>query len=170
MRFTLREMGPVRGVGQLLRLNQKKGFDCQSCAWPSPDEHRHMAEFCENGVKAVADEATTRRITREFFAAAFRRGTRRAIGPLARAPGPPDRADGPAPGRDPLRADHLGGRLYPRWRRSCTRWLRRTRRRSTPRAARATKPPFCTSFLSASSAPTTCPIARTCATNRAASR
>jgi molybdopterin-dependent oxidoreductase alpha subunit len=68
MRFTFREMGPVRGVDQLLRLNQKKGFDCQSCAWPSPDEDRHVAEFCENGVKAVADEATTKRITREFFA------------------------------------------------------------------------------------------------------
>jgi molybdopterin-dependent oxidoreductase alpha subunit len=68
MRFTLREMGAVRGINQLLHLNQKKGFDCQSCAWPSPDEHRQVAEFCENGAKAVADEATTRRITREFFA------------------------------------------------------------------------------------------------------
>jgi len=68
MRFMLREMGPFRGTNQLLRLNQKKGFDCQSCAWPSPDEDRHMAEFCENGVKAVSDEATIRRITRDFFA------------------------------------------------------------------------------------------------------
>jgi molybdopterin-dependent oxidoreductase alpha subunit len=68
MLFTLREMGPIRGVDQLLRLNQKKGFDCQSCAWPSPDSERNLAEFCENGVKAVADEATTKRITREFFA------------------------------------------------------------------------------------------------------
>ena len=68
MRFTMREMGALRGLNQLLHLNQKKGFDCQSCAWPSPDEDRHMAEFCENGVKAVADEATTKRITREFFA------------------------------------------------------------------------------------------------------
>ena len=69
VRFTMKEMGAVRGVGQLLRLNQKKGFDCQSCAWPSPDDERHFAEFCENGVKAVSDEATTKRITREFFAA-----------------------------------------------------------------------------------------------------
>jgi molybdopterin-dependent oxidoreductase alpha subunit len=68
MRFMLREMGPLRGLNQMLRLNQKKGFDCQSCAWPSPDEGRHMAEFCENGIKAISDEATTRRITREFFA------------------------------------------------------------------------------------------------------
>ena len=68
MRFTLNEMGAIRGVRQLLKLNQKKGFDCQSCAWPSPDDDRNMAEFCENGVKAVADEATTKRITRDFFA------------------------------------------------------------------------------------------------------
>jgi molybdopterin-dependent oxidoreductase alpha subunit len=68
LRFSIREMGAVRGINQLLHLNQKKGFDCQSCAWPSPDEDRHVAEFCENGVKAVSDEATTKRITREFFA------------------------------------------------------------------------------------------------------
>src|SRR5580658_2558261 len=62
------EMGLVRGARTLLALNQKKGFDCQSCAWPSPDEHRSTFEFCENGAKAVADEATTKRITPEFFA------------------------------------------------------------------------------------------------------
>jgi molybdopterin-dependent oxidoreductase alpha subunit len=68
MRYSFGEMGVVRGIGQLLRLNQKTGFDCQSCAWPSPDEHRSVAEFCENGVKAVSDEATTKRIDRAFFA------------------------------------------------------------------------------------------------------
>jgi molybdopterin-dependent oxidoreductase alpha subunit len=62
------EMGLVRGARALLALNQKDGFDCQSCAWPNPDEHRNMFEFCENGAKAVADEATTHRITAEFFA------------------------------------------------------------------------------------------------------
>jgi len=65
--ITSHEMGLVRGAKLLLRVNQVDGFDCQSCAWPSPDEDRHVAEFCENGVKAVADEATTARITREFF-------------------------------------------------------------------------------------------------------
>ncbi|MDB6153680.1 MAG: hypothetical protein JWL90_2133, partial [Chthoniobacteraceae bacterium] len=69
MRFTLREMGLVRGVRMLLEVNQKAGFDCQSCAWPSPDKERHVAEFCENGAKAVADEATTKRLTSEFFRA-----------------------------------------------------------------------------------------------------
>ncbi len=61
------EMGVVRGTRMLLEVNKKDGFDCQSCAWPSPDGDRHVAEFCENGAKAVADEATTKRITREFF-------------------------------------------------------------------------------------------------------
>ncbi len=67
MRVTLREMGPVRGLRTLLALNKKTGFICQSCAWPSPDEHRSVAEFCENGAKAVADEATTKRLTEDFF-------------------------------------------------------------------------------------------------------
>ncbi len=51
----------------LLKVNKKDGFDCQSCAWPSPDEHRQVAEFCENGAKAIADEGTTKRVTPEFF-------------------------------------------------------------------------------------------------------
>ena len=63
------EMGVARGVRALLAVNQADGFDCQSCAWPSPDADRHMFEFCENGAKAVADEATPKRIGREFFAA-----------------------------------------------------------------------------------------------------
>lgn len=59
--------GPARAVRLLLQVNQKDGFDCQSCAWPSPDGDRHVAEFCENGAKAVADEATDRRVTPDFF-------------------------------------------------------------------------------------------------------
>ncbi len=62
-----REMGIVRGARTLLRLNQKDGFDCPGCAWPDPDGERSHAEFCENGAKAVAEEATTRRVTPEFF-------------------------------------------------------------------------------------------------------
>src|SRR3954453_11661673 len=67
VRFGLREMGPIRALKTLLSVNKKKGFDCQSCAWPSPDHDRKVAEFCENGAKAIADEATTRRLTAEFF-------------------------------------------------------------------------------------------------------
>ncbi|MBL9200123.1 MAG: FdhF/YdeP family oxidoreductase [Opitutaceae bacterium] len=62
-------MGVARGVRALLDVNQADGFDCQSCAWPSPDRDRHTFEFCENGAKAVADEATPLKIGREFFAA-----------------------------------------------------------------------------------------------------
>jgi molybdopterin-dependent oxidoreductase alpha subunit len=68
MRMAQREMGAARSARTLLRVNQKDGFDCPGCAWPE-GAHRSPAEFCENGAKAVAEEATTRRITREFFAA-----------------------------------------------------------------------------------------------------
>ncbi|RAG80420.1 hypothetical protein DN069_38265 [Streptacidiphilus pinicola] len=61
------QMGLPRAVGTLLKLNQPDGFDCPGCAWPEPD-HTHTAEFCENGAKAVAEEATLRRIGPEFFA------------------------------------------------------------------------------------------------------
>ncbi|WP_217197614.1 FdhF/YdeP family oxidoreductase [Streptomyces buecherae] len=63
-----RQMGVRRTALTLLKVNQKDGFDCPGCAWPEPDK-RHTAEFCENGAKAVAEEATLRRVTPEFFAA-----------------------------------------------------------------------------------------------------
>lgn len=66
--LTFGQMGAVRGAKLLLEVNQKDGFDCQSCAWPSPDGERHTFEFCENGVKAVADEAMKARLDRAFFA------------------------------------------------------------------------------------------------------
>lgn len=62
------EMGPVRSAEAFVKINQVTGFDCQSCAWPSPDKHRKIFEFCENGAKAAADEATKKRVTRDFFA------------------------------------------------------------------------------------------------------
>ncbi|MFO1447546.1 MAG: FdhF/YdeP family oxidoreductase [Opitutaceae bacterium] len=65
---TLGLAGVMAGTKALLKVNQLDGFDCQSCAWPSPDADRHVFEFCENGAKAVADEATTRHIGRAFFA------------------------------------------------------------------------------------------------------
>ncbi|TDQ46363.1 FdhF/YdeP family oxidoreductase [Actinorugispora endophytica] len=61
------QAGARRGMLTLLDVNQKKGFDCPGCAWPEPG-HRHPAEFCENGAKAVAEEATRRTVTPEFFA------------------------------------------------------------------------------------------------------
>jgi molybdopterin-dependent oxidoreductase alpha subunit len=67
LRFTIRETGLTRGIGDWLKVNKKDGFDCQSCAWPSPDDHRHVFEFCENGVKALTSEATKKKITPDFF-------------------------------------------------------------------------------------------------------
>jgi molybdopterin-dependent oxidoreductase alpha subunit len=61
------EMGLVRGVRTLLQVNQTGGVDCPGCAWPEPDRKRSHFEFCENGAKHVADEATTKRVTPEFF-------------------------------------------------------------------------------------------------------
>ncbi|MBF6023788.1 FdhF/YdeP family oxidoreductase [Lysobacter niastensis] len=57
----------LKGAGTLLRANQPSGFDCPGCAWPDRNPHSTF-EFCENGVKAVANEATSKRVTREFFA------------------------------------------------------------------------------------------------------
>lgn len=59
--------GSVRGTSALIQLNQKRGFDCPSCAWPDPDDHRAKAEFCENGAKAVASEVTRKTIGAAFF-------------------------------------------------------------------------------------------------------
>ncbi len=69
MKRTVEQMGVLRTAQTLLKLNQVDGFDCQGCAWPDPDpEHRHTAEFCENGAKAVTEEATLRHLDRRFFA------------------------------------------------------------------------------------------------------
>ncbi|HXM46981.1 MAG TPA: FdhF/YdeP family oxidoreductase [Pyrinomonadaceae bacterium] len=66
-KYTFKEMGAMRGTRTLLQLNQKHGIDCPGCAWPEPDGERSHFEFCEEGAKHVADEATTKRVTPEFF-------------------------------------------------------------------------------------------------------
>lgn len=68
MRFIAKEAGFWRGNQLLLRLNQKHGVDCPSCAWPDPDGERSRFEYCENGAKAIAWETTRRRVDRDFFA------------------------------------------------------------------------------------------------------
>src|ERR1700744_1494337 len=65
--FTFEQMSPVGGVKAWLKVNKKDGFDCQSCAWTSPDGKRHMFEVCENGSKAFASEGTKKRATAYFF-------------------------------------------------------------------------------------------------------
>lgn len=64
--YTAKTAGLVRGTRALLRVNQVDGFDCPGCAWPEP-QHRAIAEFCENGARAVAHEADRRRVDAAFF-------------------------------------------------------------------------------------------------------
>ena len=99
---------PVRTAAALARLNQRHGFDCPGCAWPEEHGGRKLAEFCENGAKAVAEEATKRVVTPEFFA-------RHSVAELAAKPeywlspaGPAHPPDGAARRRRPLPADRAG--------------------------------------------------------------
>ena len=57
----------LKGAKTLLSANQPDGFDCPGCAWPDRN-HASSFEFCENGAKAVAAEATSRRVGAAFFA------------------------------------------------------------------------------------------------------
>ncbi|MEN8966668.1 MAG: FdhF/YdeP family oxidoreductase [Polaribacter sp.] len=62
------EVGVVKGIKLLKNLNQYDGFDCPGCAWPDPDAKRaFLAEYCENGAKAVAEEATKNKVSPLFF-------------------------------------------------------------------------------------------------------
>ncbi len=62
------KMGVSRASNGLANINQFDGFDCQSCAWADDPRERKHAEFCENGAKALADEATNKLLTADFFA------------------------------------------------------------------------------------------------------
>ncbi|NNL00994.1 MAG: FdhF/YdeP family oxidoreductase [Eudoraea sp.] len=68
MKHSFKEMGVFRAMSTLLHMNQKDGFDCPSCAWPDPEKPSRLGEYCENGAKALADEATNSTIGAEFFA------------------------------------------------------------------------------------------------------
>ena len=57
----------LKGAKTMLSANQPDGFDCPGCAWPDRN-HASTFEFCENGVKAVAAEATARRAGPDLFA------------------------------------------------------------------------------------------------------
>ncbi|GEM69973.1 hypothetical protein SMI01S_35790 [Sphingobacterium mizutaii NBRC 14946 = DSM 11724] len=62
------EKAVVRAGRALFKMNQMDGFDCPSCAWPDPDDERSvLGEYCENGAKALAEEATSKRVTPQFF-------------------------------------------------------------------------------------------------------
>ena len=65
----IKEAGLIRGLKALKHLNQKDGYDCPGCAWPDPDDERSsIGEYCENGVRAAAEEATDKILTSDFFA------------------------------------------------------------------------------------------------------
>jgi molybdopterin-dependent oxidoreductase alpha subunit len=66
VKYSLKQTSVRRTALTLLNVNQTKGFDCPGCAWPEPG-HRHRQEYCENGAKHVNDEATSARVTADFF-------------------------------------------------------------------------------------------------------
>jgi molybdopterin-dependent oxidoreductase alpha subunit len=68
LRHSFKEMGIVRSMHTLSQMNQEDGFRCPSCAWPVPEHPSKIGEYCENGAKALADEATRKHIGAEFFA------------------------------------------------------------------------------------------------------
>ena len=67
MKYGLTNMGVINSITKLSKVNDFHGFDCPGCAWPDPDDHRSFAEFCENGAKAVSDEATKSRVDTNFW-------------------------------------------------------------------------------------------------------
>ena len=67
LEHAMKEMGLKKSIETLSKLNQKDGFDCPGCAWPDPEKRSSLGEFCENGVKAIAEEATNKRVDPEFF-------------------------------------------------------------------------------------------------------
>ena len=68
IKHTREETGFFRGMKLLRQANQTDGFDCPGCAWPDPEDRSVLGEYCENGAKAVAEEATLKRVTADFFA------------------------------------------------------------------------------------------------------
>jgi len=69
LRHISEEMGVWQGIKVLNKMNKKDGFDCPGCAWPDPDGKRSvLGEYCENGAKAIAEEATKKRVDPAFFA------------------------------------------------------------------------------------------------------
>jgi anaerobic selenocysteine-containing dehydrogenase len=160
-------MGVARGVRTLLRLNQQGGFDCPGCAWPEPRTERSLFEFCENGVKHVADEATPLRADAELFAA-------HAVDRLAEQSDEWLNAQGRL--TEPMVLREGATHYEPiSWDDAFALIALELRKMPSPNAgvfytSGATKRRSSTSSSRASSGPTTCRTARTCATSRAARR
>jgi len=64
----LKYMSPADAWKAAFALNQKGGIVCPGCAWPDPDDERSsLGEYCENGIKAIAEEAQNKKIAAKFF-------------------------------------------------------------------------------------------------------
>ena len=66
-KHSIPNMGVIKSLTTLSKVNKFSGFDCPGCAWPDPDDKRSFAEFCENGAKSIADEATKKRANSKFW-------------------------------------------------------------------------------------------------------
>jgi len=62
-----KELGLFQGLRIMAKVNQKGGIDCPGCAWPDPAHRSKLGEYCENGAKAIAEEATSARVSPDFF-------------------------------------------------------------------------------------------------------
>ena len=67
LKHAFKEMGVVKSLTGLAQMNQKEGFDCPGCAWPDPEKPSKVGEYCENGAKALAEEATNKKVDADFF-------------------------------------------------------------------------------------------------------
>jgi len=67
LNHVFRAMPFGRAIKTLFKLNQKHGIDCPSCAWPDSPHRSPIAAYCESGAKAIAEEATTLKVTPVFF-------------------------------------------------------------------------------------------------------
>ena len=168
MRDAVNQMGVKRSARDAAAAEPEEAASTARAARGPRTDKRHIAEFCENGAKAVAEEATLRRISAGVLRRALRRraGERERL--LARAAGPADPRRCCLDARAPThyRPIELGRRVRRDRRRAASALAPPTRPSSTPRAAPATRRRSSISCSSAPSAPTTCRTARTCATSR----
>ena len=67
IRHLSEEIGLFEGLKLMTKVNQKDGLDCPGCAWPDPEQRSKLFEYCENGAKAIAEEATKKRVDPAFF-------------------------------------------------------------------------------------------------------
>jgi hypothetical protein len=144
----------IKGGVMLHSMNQPDGFDCPGCAWPDP-KHTSSFEFCENGAKALAFEATNRRVTPEFFATHTVRELEQRSDYWLEEQGRLT---------EPMRYDATSDHYVSDT--SFERWRVQIRPNSTPPAARRTKLLFFTSFSFGGLEQTTFQTARTCVTSR----